>query len=336
MIEEPANPPADERPSIVERATAFALARLGRYENVPVVGLAVDLLRRDSESAGALAGSALAFRLFTFFVPLLLLLVGVASFASGFVSAQQVNHGLGVSGSLAEQMRSAFAQSGRTPVLITLLGFIGLLSAGRSLSRALVSISNSAWRLSMSGKSSMRVVGAIAGLAAGMGMVSILTNRVRNDLGLGAAALSMGPTFAIYTAAWLVTLLLLPRNTEDPGAVLPGAILTGGVLTAMQAVSQFYLPDRFNRARELYGAIGVTVVTLGWFFILGRSIVIAIELNPVVYDRYGSVSTVVFSLPLLRALPRRSERLRRFFDLDDPPAPLLPHEATGTNGGRRG
>ena len=283
-----------------------------------MVGLAVDLLRRDTESAGALAGSALAFRLFSFFVPLLLLLVGLASFASGFISAEQVNNGAGVSGNLARQMSSAFSQSGQTPLLITVLGLIGVLTAGRSLSRALVAISNSAWKLPMSGKSSMRVAGAIAGLAAGMGMVAIVANRVREDLGLGAAALSMGPAFAIYTAAWLITLLRLPSSTEDPGAVLPGAILMGGVLTGMQAISEFYLPDRFNRASELYGAIGVTVVTLGWFFILGRAIVIAIELNTVVYDRYGSVSTFVFSLPVVRALPRRSARLRRFFDLDQP------------------
>jgi hypothetical protein len=30
------------------------------------------------------------------------------------------------------------------------------------------------------------------------------------------------------------------------------------------------------------------------------------------------VSTLVFSLPLLRVLPRRSARIRRFFDLDPP------------------
>ena len=318
MIEQPAAEANAEPPTLVERAKAFALVRFSRYENVPVVGLAVDLLRRDTESAGALAGSALAFRLFSFFVPLLLLLVGLASFASGFISAEQVNHGAGVSGNLARQMSSAFSQSGQTPLLITVLGLIGVLTAGRSLSRALVAISNSAWKLPMSGKSSMRVAGAIAGLAAGMGMVAIVANRVREDLGLGAAALSMGPAFAIYTAAWLITLLLLPSRTEDPGAVLPGAILMGGVLTGMQAISEFYLPDRFNRASELYGAIGVTVVTLGWFFILGRAIVLAIELNTVVYDRYGSVSTFVFSLPVIRTLPRRSARLRRFFDLEQP------------------
>ena len=88
-----------------------------------------------------------------------------------------------------------------------------------------------------------------------------------------------------------------------------------GVLTALHAVSELYLPDRFSHASELYGAIGATVVTLGWFFIVGRAIVVAMELNPVVYERYGSISGFLFSLPVMRTIPRRSARVRRFFDL---------------------
>ena len=66
--------------------------------------------------------------------------------------------------------------------------------------------------------------------------------------------------------------MLLPRATTDPSALLPGARLVGLTLVGMQAVSQLYLPDRLSRASELYGAIGTTIVTLGWFFFpAGRS-----------------------------------------------------------------
>jgi uncharacterized BrkB/YihY/UPF0761 family membrane protein len=84
----------------------------------------------------------------------------------------------------------------------------------------------------------------------------------------------------------------------------------------MQAVSQLYLPGKFSRASELYGAIGTTIVTLGWFFILGRAMVLAMSVNAVIYERFGSISHVVFALPVVRALPRRSARIRRFFELD--------------------
>jgi uncharacterized BrkB/YihY/UPF0761 family membrane protein len=299
--------------SFKERASA----RLQRYEDVPVVGLVAGLARRDGEVAGSMMGSAIAFRLFLFFIPLLLLLVGLAGFATGHVEADRLAHDAAITGGLGEQMRQAFSQSGRGPWVVTALGLIGLVTAGRSLSSVLLAAASNAWRLPIVRKSSVRVAGSIAGLACGMGLVSLLVNRARADLGLGVATLSFLPAFGVYVTAWLLISWLLPRGTDDPGALLPGAIFLAGVLTAMHAVSEFYLPDRFDRASQLYGAIGATVVTLGWFFILGRAIVVSMELNPVVYERYGSISTLVFSLPVIRLLPRRSAGIRRFFDLDE-------------------
>ena len=72
----------------------------------------------------------------------------------------------------------------------------------------------------------------------------------------------------------------------------------------MQAVSQFYLPSHLGRATQLYGAIGTTIVTLGWFFILGRAFVIAMELDAVLHDRFGSISTYVVALPVVRSFVR--------------------------------
>jgi hypothetical protein len=43
--------------------------------------------------------------------------------------------------------------------------------------------------------------------------------------------------------------------------------------------------------------------------------VLAMELNAAIYERYGSISQVVFSLPLFRVLARKSARVRRFFGL---------------------
>ena len=86
----------------------------------------------------------------------------------------------------------------------------------------------------------------------------------------------------VYALAWVVLSMMLPRASTDPGVVLPGAVLVGITLAGMQAVSQLYLPDRLSRASELYGAIGTTIVTLGWFFILGRAMVLAMVLNAVI------------------------------------------------------
>jgi hypothetical protein len=40
--------------------------------------------------------------------------------------------------------------------------------------------------------------------------------------------------------------------------------------------------------------------------------------DAVMFEKLGSVSDLVFSLPVLRAIPRRSPKVRRFFDLAEP------------------
>jgi uncharacterized BrkB/YihY/UPF0761 family membrane protein len=198
-----------------------------------------------------------------------------------------------------------------------LLGLWGVLVAGRSLSRVLYAASAAAWGLPPGSHARLRAVGAVAGLVATIGVIAILIGRIKESFGLAPASVSFLPALLIYAIAWLGISMLLPRATEDPGALLPGCLLVALTITVMHAVSELYLPDRLDHASQLYGAFGTTVVTLGWFFILGRAIIIAMELNPAIYDRYGSISQAAFSLPVLRGLARRSPRVRRFFDLTD-------------------
>jgi uncharacterized BrkB/YihY/UPF0761 family membrane protein len=282
-----------------------------------VVDVVFATFRRDRQAAGWVMSSALAFRLFLFFLPLMLLTVGVAGFASAVADARSANQAAGISGSLARQVSTAFHQPGITRWFALLLGLSGVLLAGRSLSRVLYAASAAAWGLPPGNRARLRAVGAVAGLVCTIGLIAILINRIRESLGLGLASVSFVPALVIYAIAWLGISLFLPRGTKDPGALLPGSVLVALAITVMHAVSELYLPDRLDRASQLYGAFGTTVATLGWFFILGRAVIISMELNAAVYDQHGSVSKVVFSLPLLRTVARRSPRVRRFFDLTD-------------------
>lgn len=287
-----------------------------KYQNAPFVNLILALVRRDRESAGALVGSAIAFRVFQFFVPFLLFVVGVAAIISGVSSPRDVSTAVGVSGGLAAQIRSAFGQHPDGRWVATLLGVWGMAVAGRSLSRALFAASGVAWRLPTTSRAPLRVLGSIAGFVFVIGLVVVLENRAKTALGYGFAGVSFLPAVLIYTTAWLGVLYFLPRSTEDPGALLPGSALVGITIAAMQSLSEFYLPGRLARAGELYGSIGTTVVVLTWFFVLGRVVALAMVLNAVCYEKYGSVSKLVFSLPVLRGVARHSPHLRRFFDLE--------------------
>lgn len=289
---------------------------LARHEHRSLVDVALRIYRRDRESAGTLLGSAVAFRLFLFFVPLVLFLVGLLGLLARWIDAGDVREQTGVTGSLAAQIDSALSQPDSSRWIATILGLLGMASAGRSLSKVMVSASCLAWRLPVRAKASVRIVGATVGLVAGIGLVAVIVNRIRADLGLAAAGFSFAAAVVVYGLAWFALSMLLPRATRDPAALLPGAVFVGLTIAGMQAVSQLYLPRRIGQASELYGAIGTTLVTLGWFFVLGRAMVLAMALDAVVHERFGTISQAVFSLPVVRSLPRWSAWIRRVFDLD--------------------
>ena len=290
-------------------------ALVDQHAHQPLLDVPLRLYRRDRETAGAVVSSALAFRLFLFFVPLLLFVVGVAGFSSSFLEADELNEQAGVTGSLAHQIDTALSQTNQTRWVAVLVGLFGIATTGRTLSKVMFSASCLAWGMPVRSKASARVVGVIVGLVVGIALLALLVNRIRADLGIGVASVSFLVAFGVYLVVWLAVSAMLPRASSDLGALLPGAALVALTLAAMQAVSQLYLPDRLDRASELYGSIGAAVVTLGWFFILARAIVLAMALDAVIHERFGRVSQLVFSLPLLRVLSR-SSLVRRLFNLE--------------------
>jgi membrane protein len=286
----------------------------------PLFDFARRFVERDREIDADVLGSAVALRVFLFFVPLLLTLVGLAGFLSGVLSSDDAADELGVSGTLAELIDTALRQSstGRLVALVT--GMFGAAWAGRTLAKVLAAASRRAWRLADRPRSSLRIVGAIAGLVGVLGLLATLVNRVRSAAGLTVATTALLGAAALFAVAWFLVLLLLPHGDADPSALLPGAVLVGVSLALLQWFVQLYLPGRISRASELYGAIGVTVATLGWFFIVGRLFVASLVLNATLWERFGSLSEFVFGLPGLRRVPKRWPVVARFFGLD-PPSP---------------
>lgn len=288
---------------------------LERYSDNPLLDIALRIYQRDKEAAGSVVSSAIAFRLFLFFVPMVLFVVGIVGIFADAVPSDAVEQAR-ITGSLADQIDGALDQRGSGRWVATATGLFGMASTGRTLARALSQASCLAWRLPVSAKATIRTIGVVVGLIVGLGLTSALTNRLNDQFGVGVAGLSYVTVGAIYSLVWFVLTLQLPRAPSDRSAQLPGALLVGLTLAGMQAISQLYLPSRFERASELYGAIGVAIVVLGWFFIAGRVIVLSLTVNACVFERFGSITGFVFSLPGLRALPRRWPWIARVFDLD--------------------
>ena len=182
------------------------------HEHVAPVDVAVRLYQRDRESAGTMLGSAIAFRLFLFFVPFLLFFVGIAGFLSGWVEAEDVDDQSGLSGSLSSQVHAALEQNHGTRWIAVATGLFGMVKTGRTLSRVLSAASAIAWNLPVVRKTSMKVVGAIAGLVTSVGIVSVIVNRIRDEWGVGASSVSFLGALAFYFVAWFTLFLLLPAR----------------------------------------------------------------------------------------------------------------------------
>jgi len=281
-----------------------------------LVDVAYRPYERDRAAAGSLTGSAVAFRLFLFFVPFLLFTVGVLGFVAAFLDGQSFLRTTGVTGQLAQQIEVAFTQPNSTRWLATGFGLVGMATSGRALARVLMVASALAWQVPLQRRKAMRVVGIVVGTTVCVALLTTLVNRVRDSAGLTVAWLSFLPMVLIYIVAWSLLYLALPRGTSDLSAVLPGVTLFSVTLAGMEAVTQLYLPGRFEHASALYGSVGVTVVTLGWFFILGRVLVLSMTVNAVLYERIGSVSGFIFGLPLVRILPRRWPALAHLLGID--------------------
>ncbi len=302
---------------LAEKATALFDDLRSR---ITALDVAARVYERDKHAAGTLLGSALSLRMFMFFVPLVLFAVGVAGVLGRHSGLDSVSSDVGVTGSLAGQIDSAFSQGVITPWLAIAAGLFGIATTGRSLTRALVLSSALSWNLGGKQKTPIRVVGVVVGTIVGVALTATIMNRVKDAAGFAVASVSFVAVAVFYLVLWSVLYLTLPRGTKDPGAALPGATIVAVVLTGLQAVTQLYLPNQIDNASSIYGSVGVGIAILGWFFFLGRAMAFSFAVNAVLYEQIGSVSSFVFGLPGLRIIPHRVPKIARFFDLNAPTA----------------
>jgi uncharacterized BrkB/YihY/UPF0761 family membrane protein len=299
-----------------DAAGRLAAAVEERRSSVPALDVGVRFYERDRNAVGSVLGSAIAFRLFLFFVPLMLFLTGLASLVVD-LKAETVSDEVGLSESLSEEIAASLSSGATTSFVAILLGLWGTLWAGRSLAKVLIAVAALSWREERLPRSApVKVVGAVIGLIGALMIAFAIVNRIRTAAGPAIGTTAIMAASLLYAAAWFFVSLALPRATRDPSALLPGATLVGLTIALLQWFTQFYLPDRISESSAVYGAFGIAVVSLGWFFILGRTLTVATTANAVIFERFGSIAEFVFGLPLVRAVPRKFPSVARFFDLE--------------------
>lgn len=245
----------------------------------PLVAFGFDFYERDRQRFGGLLAGAVAFRLFLWLVPFVLLLVGVLGAVTDFEddTPGSISDSLGLQGALAETVSDSARQGGWWIAIV--LGLFGTVWAGMGVVRAMRVSHSAAWGVPPDrARNALLASALVSGTAIGLFVLTFIVGWVRHNtafIGL-LAALAM---LAVYFVGWLALSIWLPHRDVPVKALVPGALLVAVGVEALHLFTTYYLTDRAARAASVYGAIGIALVILFWLYLLARLMVGSAVLN---------------------------------------------------------
>lgn len=264
------------------------LSRLdGAQRQFPWLALPIEFVRRWTNTNASVLAGHLAYRVFVFLLPLMLLIVGGLGFAasSGTDIESELTQSSGVGRAVASTLADTGEQAQGGRLQLILFGAFALLLAASGLVKALQLVFATAWGVSAkSGPSRFRVlVRFLPGVLVVLGAVAF-----RQWLDRGGLVLTLGTevlSMVVDAIALLALSWVLPRRAEQWTDLLPGAVVGGVGLGLLHIAALVYFPNRLERASALYGTLGVAVVTLLYMFLLGQVLVASALTNAVWLDR---------------------------------------------------
>ena len=241
---------------------------------------------RDKEIAGGVLGGGLAYRFFFWVLSLSVLGSGGLGFASSSgadVSSDAQN--AGVSASLAKTIEDAADQSqtGRWWLLLTGLVLFAWFSFG--LLRALRLVHAAAWRVRPPPlRNAPRALAVVLAAPVTIVVLTAAAGWVRANSARPVGLIATLGLCLVFGAIWLWVSMKLPAAQNVPWtAYVPGAVLLGVGIEALHVFTVYFLETKLANASELYGVLGLATTALFYFFLIGRGVVWAAELNAVVW-----------------------------------------------------
>jgi len=272
----------------VDRASQDLAGRLDSVQRrLPWFALPIEFVRRwTSTNASVLAGH-LAYRVFVFILPLLVLLVGLLGYASssGTDIEAETQKSTGLGRTVASTLADTGEQASDGHLQLLVLGGFALLIAASGLVKALQLVFATAWGVSpKSGRSRIVVlVRFLPGVVVVLGAVALRQWISRSGLVLTVGSELLG--VAVDAVALLGLSWVLPRRATNVFDLVPGAIVGGIGLGALHVATLVYFPSRIERASALYGTLGVALVALLYLFLVGQILVASALTNAVWLDR---------------------------------------------------
>ena len=273
----PETKPAPERPRRLDRERIrrtltfwlrpdFVLRLVNRFQKV--VGF---------DRSVALASSAL-----TALIPLTIVTSALASHLGGKDTAQRIIDRYELTGGGAEAVKDMFSPPSGTTTSIGVIGFLFLLIAVLSFTRAVQRLFEQVWELKpLSVRNSVNGLLWAGGLVVYLGLGGVLHGVLgRSSLDLTAAVLSI-PLSVVFLAwsGWVLSAKRIPWR-----ALLPFAV-GGAALFALYSVgARVYVPHLFSTYATRYGVIGAVFALISALFCFMFILVVAAAAGREIHD----------------------------------------------------
>jgi len=222
------------------------------------------VVNRFQKVAGFDRSIALASGALTAMIPLAIVASAVSTQLGGRGTADRIIDRYELTGGGAEAVRDIFAPSAGTSTSLGIVGFLFLMIAVLSFSRAVQRLFEQTWELkSLSVRNSFNGLLWIAGLACYAGLSGVIHTVVgRSSLDVTAALLA-APLAAVFLiwSGWVLSAKRIARRELLPFGVL-GAVL----LAAYSVGAAVYVPHLFSTYATRYGVIGAVFAMISALF----------------------------------------------------------------------
>jgi uncharacterized BrkB/YihY/UPF0761 family membrane protein len=245
------------------------------------------VVNRFQKVAGFDRAVALASAALTATIPLMIVASSVASELGGKETADRIIDRYELTGGGAEAVRDVFAPPSGTSTSLGIIGFLFLMVAVLSFSRAVQRLFEQTWELDpLSVRNTFNGLLWIGGLAVYLGVSGLIHGELgRSRLELSAALLSAPLTMVFL--AWSGAVLTAKRIARPD--LLPFAII-GSLLLAVYSVgATVYVPHLFSSFATRYGVIGAVFAMISALFLVMVVLVASASAGREVSDELGRI-----------------------------------------------
>jgi membrane protein len=230
---------------------------------------------------------ALASAALTATIPLMIVTSAVASELGGKGTADRIIDRYELTGGGAEAVRDVFSPASGTSTSLGVIGFLFLLVAVLSFSRAVQRLIEQTWELDpLSVRNTFNGLLWIVGLGvytAASGVLQVALGRSSLDLSAALLVLPLSAVFLVWSG-WVLSAKRIERQD-----LLPFGIVGSAMLAVYSVGAAVYVPHLFDTYATRYGVIGAVFAMISALFCVMVTVVVSAAAGREVHDELDRI-----------------------------------------------